>query len=81
VTCERCGEGHAQPLAGRRYRISAEDCCLQIADLIGTVVGWEHSSDGTVPCAELRFAEGFTLGPSWASSGWTFALIEEASNG
>jgi hypothetical protein len=78
--CDRCGEGHAMPVAGRQYRIAAEDCCLEVVDLVGTVVGWEPSPDGTVLCDVLRFAEGFALGPSWASTGWTFTPIEETRN-
>lgn len=77
ATCPRCDEAHVQLVAGQRYRIDAEDCCLNIYGLIGTFVSWEPSGDGTVPCDVMRFAEGFTLGPSWSRSEAEFTPLPE----
>jgi hypothetical protein len=84
IECPACHETHPDLMAGQRYRISADDCCLSIDGLIATFVGWkpEPSFPGRTTPEDPHYdpifgtVDGsFTMGEKWAMTGWDIEKV------
>jgi hypothetical protein len=81
IECGVCHEEHPDLVPGKRYRINADDCCLNVVGLVVDFIGWkplEPPGQTPEPHWDPIFGTvygSFTMGEKWAMTGWDIEKV------